>query len=94
MGVAWKEMAQRFWTHAGVSLVVPKEPGGSKGAPGGWGTQTRMRVVCSGQEKPTLTFILVLSAQSGGIRASQRQWQALAVKQVSRADARAPFLCL
>lgn len=68
--MAWKEMTQRFWIQAGVSLVVSKEP---------WltviswrlGTQTCMRVVCSGQEKPTLTFILVLSAQNGGIRASQ-----------------------
>lgn len=24
--MAWKEMAQRFWIHAGVSLVVLKEP--------------------------------------------------------------------
>lgn len=27
MGMVWKEMAQRFWIQAGVSLVAPKEHG-------------------------------------------------------------------
>lgn len=90
--MVWKEIAQRFCIQAGVSQVVPKEHGLTV-------TSWRLGdtdlhesgVLWDGRSPPCLTLVFECSH---GIRASQQEWQALAVKQVSGAYVRAPFPCL